>query len=48
MALLVASALDRQLGLPTFIAGIAVTVVVFIISRRSPFPVLRDVSRSPE
>jgi arsenical pump membrane protein len=43
-ALLAASALDRQLGLPTFVAGAAVTVVVLIISRQSPFPVLRDVS----
>jgi arsenical pump membrane protein len=43
-ALLVASALDRQLGLPTFIAGTAVTVVVLLIARQSPWPVLRDVS----
>jgi arsenical pump membrane protein len=43
-ALLAASALDRQLGLPTFIAGTAVAVVVLLIGRRSPWPVLRDVS----
>jgi arsenical pump membrane protein len=43
-ALLVASALDWQLGLPTFIAGTAVTVVVLLIARQSPLPVLRDVS----
>jgi len=43
-ALLAASALDRQLGLPTFVAGAAVTVVVLLISRQSPLPVLRDVS----
>jgi arsenical pump membrane protein len=43
-ALLAASALDRQLGLPTFVAGAAVTIVVLAISRQSPFPVLRDVS----
>jgi len=43
-ALLAASALDRQLGLPTFVAGTVVTVVVLLISRQSPFPVLRDVS----
>ena len=43
-ALLAASALDRQLGLPTFVAGAAVTVVVLMISRQSPLPVLRDVS----
>jgi arsenical pump membrane protein len=43
-ALLAASALDQQLGLPTFIAGAAVTVVVLLIGRQSPLPVLRDVS----
>jgi arsenical pump membrane protein len=43
-ALLAASALDRQLGLPTFVAGAVVTIVVLVISRQSPFPVLRDVS----
>ena len=43
-ALLAASALDQQLGLPTFIAGAAVTVIVLLISRESPLPVLRDVS----
>jgi arsenical pump membrane protein len=44
VALLTASALDRQLGLPTFIAGSAVTVIVLIIGRQSPLPVLRDIS----
>ena len=44
LTLLAASALDRQLGLPTFIAGTAVTFVILIISWRSPFPVLRDIS----
>jgi len=44
VALLAASALDRQLGAPTFIAGAAVTVIVLVISRQSPFPVLRDIS----
>lgn len=43
-ALLTASALDRPLGLPTFIAGTTVTVVVLSISRRSPFPALKDIS----
>ena len=43
-SLLAASAFDRQLGLPTFVAGAAVTVVVLSISRQSPFRVLRDVS----
>src|SRR5712671_2199186 len=44
VALLGASSLDRQLGLPTFIAGAAVTVVVLITSRQSPLPVLRDIA----
>lgn len=44
VALLGASSLDRQLGLPTFIAGTAVTIIVLLISRQSPLPVLRDIS----
>lgn len=44
--LLAASALDRDLGLPTFIAGAAVTVLVLAIGRQSPLPVLRDISWS--
>lgn len=44
VALLGASSLDWQLGLPTFIAGTAVTVIVLITSRQSPLPVLRDIS----
>jgi arsenical pump membrane protein len=44
VALLGASSLDRQLGLPTFMAGAAVTIIVLIISRQSPLPVLRDIS----
>jgi arsenical pump membrane protein len=30
--------------LPTFISGLAVTIVVLLIARQSPWPVLRDVS----
>lgn len=44
VALLGASLLDQQLGLPTFIAGTAVTIIALIISRQSPLPVLRDIS----
>src|SRR5665213_1232615 len=44
VALLGASSLDRQLGLPTFIAGAAVTIIVLVISRQSPLPVLSDIS----
>jgi arsenical pump membrane protein len=42
--LLAASALDVPLGLPTFAAGFVTTVLVLSISRRSPLPILRDIS----
>jgi arsenical pump membrane protein len=44
--LLGASALGRDLGLPTFIAGTAVTIVVLVIGRNSPTHVLKDMSWS--
>jgi arsenical pump membrane protein len=44
VVLLAASAIDRPLGLPTFIAGLVVTIVVLCISRQSPLPVIRDIS----
>jgi arsenical pump membrane protein len=46
VVLLTASALDSNLGLPTFIAGTAVTLLVLAIGRQSPWPVLQDVSWS--
>jgi arsenical pump membrane protein len=46
IVLLAASALGRDLGLPTFIAGAVVTVLVLAIGRRSPLPILKDVSWS--
>jgi arsenical pump membrane protein len=46
VVLLTASALDRNLGLPTFIAGTTVTLLVLAIGRQSPWPVLSDVSWS--
>jgi arsenical pump membrane protein len=46
VVLLVASAMGRDLGLPTFIAGAAVTAVILLIRRHSPLPVLRDISWS--
>ena len=46
VVLLAASALDRDLGLPTFIAGAGVTVLVLAIGRQSPWPVLSDISWS--
>jgi len=44
--LLAASAMDRDLGLPTFIAGATVTVIILVIGRQSPLPVLKDISWS--
>jgi arsenical pump membrane protein len=44
--LLAASAFGRDLGLPTFLAGTAVTIVVLAIGRKSPMAVLKDVSWS--
>lgn len=44
--LLVASALDRELGLPTFIAGAIVAILVVVIGRQSPLPILKDISWS--
>jgi arsenical pump membrane protein len=46
VVLLGASALDWQLGLPTFIAGAMVTAMVLILGRQSPIPILKDVSWS--
>ena len=46
IALLVASALDTELGLPTCIAGIATMLAVCLLVRRSPVAVVRDVSWS--
>ncbi len=46
VVLLLASALDRSLGLPTFCAGASLTAIVLVVARRSPLPILRDVSWS--
>jgi len=46
VVLLGASAFGRDLGLPTFVAGTAVTIMVLAIRRQSPMPVLKDVSWS--
>jgi arsenical pump membrane protein len=46
IVLLAASALGRDLGLPTFIAGATVAALVLVTGRRSPLPVLKDVSWS--
>ncbi|WP_447415047.1 SLC13 family permease, partial [Clostridium perfringens] len=46
IVLTVASAMDTDLGLPTFVSGALVTVIVLILARRSPLPILKDVSWS--
>lgn len=46
VVLLVASALDRELGFPTFVAGAVVATSIVLISRQSPLPILRDISWS--
>ncbi len=44
IVLLTASAVGLDLGLPTFVAGLAVAVALTIIARRPPLPILRDIS----
>lgn len=46
IVLIGASALDVQLGLPTFICGLVTAGAVLILSRQSPWPVVRGVSWS--
>jgi arsenical pump membrane protein len=46
VVLLGASAIGRDLGLPTFVAGSVVTIIVLSIRTQSPIPVLKDVSWS--
>jgi len=46
IVLLVASALDWALGLPTFIAGLLTALVVLVRGRRSPWPLLGEISWS--
>ncbi|WP_316214776.1 MULTISPECIES: arsenic transporter [unclassified Bradyrhizobium] len=44
VVLLTASALDVQLGLPTFICGIVTATAILLISRQSPWPIIKGVS----
>lgn len=46
VVLVTASALDKQLGLPTFICGTVTAAAVLLLSRQSPLPVLKGVSWS--
>jgi arsenical pump membrane protein len=43
-ALLLCSAFDLQLGLPTFVCGCATAAIILAFNRQSPWPVLRDIS----
>ncbi|MBV9079246.1 MAG: anion permease, partial [Methylobacteriaceae bacterium] len=44
LVLLTASALDIQLGLPTFICGGVTAAAILLISRQSPWPILKGIS----
>jgi arsenical pump membrane protein len=44
VVLLTASALDIPLGLPTFLCGAVTTVLVLILSRQSPWPVIKGIA----
>ncbi|MDB5562443.1 MAG: arsenic transporter [Hyphomicrobiales bacterium] len=44
VVLLATSIVGMDLGLPTFIAGVVVTAAVLLLARKSPLPVLKDVS----
>lgn len=46
MVLIAASALDWQLGLPTFVAGLLVAAAVLIAAPQSPIPILKEISWS--
>lgn len=44
--LLAASALGRNLGLPTFVAAMVITAILLVRSKASPMPILKQVSWS--
>ncbi len=44
--LLIASSLDWQLGLPTFLAGLATAAAILMLSRLSPWAIAKDISWS--
>jgi arsenical pump membrane protein len=46
IVLLIASALDKNLGLPTFIAAVIICAVTLLYTRSSPTPLLRHISFS--
>src|SRR5215475_4935298 len=44
IVLITASALDVQLGLPTFLCGVVTAALVLLLGRQSPWPLLKGVS----
>ena len=46
VVLITASALDKQLGLPTFVCGVVTAAAVLLLNRQSPLPLLTGVSWS--
>jgi arsenical pump membrane protein len=46
LVLLIASSLDWQLGLPTFLAGMATATVILILNRLSPWEIAKEISWS--
>lgn len=44
IALLACSAFSMQLGLPTFVCGVAAGIAILAVGRQSPWPVLREIS----
>jgi arsenical pump membrane protein len=44
LALMTVSALDMQLGLPTALLGVLTTLAVMLAERRSPWPVVKEIS----
>ena len=46
IVLLACSALDLQLGLPTFVCGAVTTAIVLALNREAPWPLLRGISWS--
>jgi arsenical pump membrane protein len=46
IVLLVASGLDWQLGLPTFLAGLVTTMAILLVKRMPPWALVKDISWS--
>ncbi len=44
IVLLLVSGFDLELGLPTFVSGVATASVVLLLKREAPWPVLKDIS----